>query len=485
MAISGAEDDPLISGVDSGLGDECFSDDGGHETDCTSVCDDDVGKDGLTNALDDKHSWLLKGLADALKDDGDWLCNEEEHLPEHYLEEEANLDPSSLRQRRYSPRTQEKLDWVKEHWEQYCKFVKRDPAEAYDALTIQSLKGFLSWVCDRRRGKNGRRRGIKRLSSLETFWKWYQLVYKCEAGKKIDEMIIRQAQDLLKLIADEKHLSRQKREKATMYVQDLVEYCCVLLATTEMLFLLGWLRIQLILFCQLAGYTGNRPEALLNLRYRHLQLTLVRDPGSEHPRLVIELTAEFTKGFLGMKDANTFPLPEVIYDPTHILSPHVLLLGMLFHIKAFQSPNIDCPENLYSLNVLPGLNEQRLPLREGLADKYVFCEAIQQGEVVRLALDLKNSYGKVKYRMKKGGEITGFFQIVKPYVLRNGAAKAYNKSRDAADVSEPLQNLILQHSRIDTFLKHYLDRNITADVLSIYRGLEPQKAIMDMLCSMS
>lgn len=56
---------------------------------------------------------------------------------------------------------------------------------------------------------------------------------------------------------------------------------------------------------------------------------------------------------------------------------------------------------------------------------------------------------------------------------------------DVADVSEPLQNLILQHSRIDTFLKHYLDRNITADVLSIYRGLEPQKAIMDMLCSMS
>ncbi|KAI1913309.1 hypothetical protein LOZ12_002725 [Ophidiomyces ophidiicola] len=394
MAISGAENDPLalISDVDSGLDDEYFSDDEGHETDYISVCDDDVDKDDLIN------------------NDDDWLCNEKEHSSEHYLEEKVNLNPSSL--------------------QQYCKFVKWNPAEAYDALTIQSLERF---------------------SQLG-------LVYKCEANKKIDEMIIRQAQDLLKLIADEKLLSRQKREKATMYVQDLVEYC------------------------RLAGYTGNRPEALLNLRYRHLQLTLVRDPGSEHPRLVIELTAEFTKGFLGMKDANTFPLPEVIYDPTLILSPHVLLLGMLFHIKAFQSPNIDCPENLYSLNVLPGLNEQRLPLREELANKYVFCEAIQQGEVVRLALDLKYSYGKLKYRMKKGGEITGFFQIVKPYVLRNGAAKAYNKS---PDVSEPLQNLILQHSRIDTLLKHYLDRNITADVLSIYRGLEPQKAIMDMLCSMS
>ncbi|EEH39099.2 hypothetical protein PAAG_01561 [Paracoccidioides lutzii Pb01] len=46
-----------------------------------------------------------------------------------------------------------------------------------------------------------------------------------------------------------------------------------------------------------------------------------------------------------------------------------------------------------------------------------------------------------------------------------------------ADVSDSLQNLMLQHARFDTFLKHYLNRNITADILSIYRGLEPQKGI--------
>jgi hypothetical protein len=35
-----------------------------------------------------------------------------------------------------------------------------------------------------------------------------------------------------------------------------------------------------------------------------------------------------------------------------------MLLGMLFHIKAFKDPGIDCPEKLYSLRVLQGLNEQ-------------------------------------------------------------------------------------------------------------------------------
>jgi hypothetical protein len=87
-----------------------------------------------------------------------------------------------------------------------------------------------------------------------------------------------------------------------MYVEDLAEYARVLLTTREMTFQLGWLRIQLILFCQLAGITGNRPEALVQLRYRHLKLTLIRDHNNPRPRLFIELTAEFTKGFLGMKD---------------------------------------------------------------------------------------------------------------------------------------------------------------------------------------
>lgn len=87
-----------------------------------------------------------------------------------------------------------------------------------------------------------------------------------------------------------------------MYVEDLAEFARVLLTTREMTFLLSWSRVQLILFCQLTGITGNRLEALLQLRYRHLKLTLIRDHDHSRPQLFIRLTAEFTKGFLGMKD---------------------------------------------------------------------------------------------------------------------------------------------------------------------------------------
>ena len=35
-------------------------------------------------------------------------------------------------------------------------------------------------------------------------------------------------------------------------------------------------------------------------------------------------------------DRNEFKIPEVIFDLTLVLSPHVCLLSMLFHIKGFE-----------------------------------------------------------------------------------------------------------------------------------------------------
>ena len=107
---------------------------------------------------------------------------------------------------------------------------------------------------------------------------------------------------MLAIVAKEKKLLLGRRPKATMYIEDVAEFARVLLSTTEMTFQCGWLRIQLLLFCQLAAITGSRPGALLNLRYRDLVLTLVRDPEGGHPRLFIYLTPEFTKTFLGEKE---------------------------------------------------------------------------------------------------------------------------------------------------------------------------------------
>ncbi|KAJ5454132.1 uncharacterized protein N7458_005088 [Penicillium daleae] len=70
-----------------------------------------------------------------------------------------------------------------------------------------------------------------------------------------------------------------------------------------MTFPCGWYRIQLLLFCQLAAITGNRPGALLKLCFRDLKLTLIRDSNGGRPRLFIYLRPEFTKAFLSEKES--------------------------------------------------------------------------------------------------------------------------------------------------------------------------------------
>lgn len=62
-------------------------------------------------------------------------------------------------------------------------------------------------------------------------------------------------------------------------------------------------RIALGLILQLAGNTGNRPGALLALRSRYIKLFLLPDPaGGEQPRVLMEITFQYTKGYLAEKD---------------------------------------------------------------------------------------------------------------------------------------------------------------------------------------
>ncbi|KAH1607259.1 hypothetical protein KXX21_005450 [Aspergillus fumigatus] len=346
-----------------------------------------------------------------------------------------------LRQKHYSLKTQSRLNDTRDYWDKFCYKGKHDPVEHFRWLsdskeTIQFLKAFFSWRC-------------------ETFWKWWHLVYKAEVGQGLSKDTTVKVLDVLAMVAKEKGLLPGRRPKATMYIEDVAEFARVLLSTTEMTFQCGWLQIQLLLFCQLAAITGSRPGALLDLRYRNLLLTLVRDPDGGRPRLFIYLTPEFTKTFLGEKEQNTFPIPEIVFDPTLVLSPHVFLLGMLFRIKAFKTFSKD------------GLVDEIL-------DQFVFCQAVREVDGIQITLEEQLMEGALRYRMKRGGKITGFEQVTKPYCLCYGAAKAFN---DSSDVTNELQNVMLQHASINTFVKHY-SVGIHIDAQAIVRGLPAQKQLI-------
>lgn len=138
-------------------------------------------------------------------------------------------------------------------------------------------------------------------------------------------------------------------------------------------------------------------------------------------------------------DRNEFKIPEIIFDPTLVLSPHVCLLSMLFHIKGFKristtGPVLDSPEKLYSLGVLDGLGQQELKLKDNLLDKFVFCQVEREPTGYRIALEKRMTASMVGSRMRRGGEITGFDQVTHPYNLRYAGAKAFNNSGEYPSV---------------------------------------------------
>ena len=75
--------------------------------------------------------------------------------------------------------------------------------------------------------------------------------------------------------------------------------------------------------------------------------------------------------------SNTFPIPEIIYDPSLVLSPHIILLGLILADGAFAAPNLTCAEQLSKLDIRPGYNQLPLLLLLEKADIPVFRKSIK------------------------------------------------------------------------------------------------------------
>jgi len=99
-------------------------------------------------------------------------------------------------------------------------------------------------------------------------------------------------------------LRKDKKKKPVLHGEDEFELLKTLYTSTETTFPHERYRVQLALVMQLAGITGNRPSALLAVRYQNIKVTLLKDPdGGEQPRMLIEIVFHHTKGYLGEKDA--------------------------------------------------------------------------------------------------------------------------------------------------------------------------------------
>jgi hypothetical protein len=88
-----------------------------------------------------------------------------------------------------------------------------------------------------------------------------------------------------------------------MTIDGLKEQIYTTLSISRKLFKLGELRIFAVLFLLLLALSGSRLAALLQLRFGDIQVVLARDTEGRLYRILIWFTLEFTKTYLGQKDA--------------------------------------------------------------------------------------------------------------------------------------------------------------------------------------
>ncbi|KAH8710290.1 hypothetical protein GQ44DRAFT_714462 [Phaeosphaeriaceae sp. PMI808] len=425
----------------------------------------------------------VDAFADKNDEDEAWLSPNEDHPPEHYLQQLETFDEQEYTKEDYADSSTRLLDRMEDQWNQCWTYLRKGHYRAYATVSVATLHTFFDWLLGQRRGKGGRkRRGTKLTSSLGTYWKVFRLVYERATGVKLDGKMNRSMHKVLRKLAKKHGLKKIGRDKACMYVEDLALVLQTNLVTTEKRYPHGRYRIQAQFYLQLGGFTANRPQALLGLCYRHIQVTLLRDPEGGPHQVLLEFTFEFTKEFLGIKDMNTFPLPEIMYDETLIFSPHVFLLGMLFCDQAFAAYNLTSPEELSRLDIAPDRNELPLRLNPELENVPVFRKAVRTPDGWAISPTEPLPYSTLLPWIRALGQITAFAQVTRPYSLRYAGGKAFNEN---GNVSEAMQNLMMGHASIATFLKHYLSRRITVDTQAVVRGIQPQAALMRAACTMS
>ncbi|KAK1975244.1 C2H2 finger domain-containing protein [Colletotrichum cereale] len=382
--------------------------------------------------------------------------------PEYWRRAVEDMNESEFECQDYSPSTTALLDNVEE---QYCEVLDRDPRQCYETLSVGILYNFFDW----------KRSGIKKKSSLGTYWKIFRLVFERAMGERIASKLGRSMRKVIGRLAKKHGLNDQAQANRIMTIDQLKQHIEETLSITRKMFKVGEVRLLAVLFVLLVTPAGACRKAIARLRFRDISVVLARDPEGRPHKLLIRFTPKFTKEYLSAKAQNTYLIPKTMFDPSLLLSLHVFLLGILFRHRAFRAPSLTSPDQLKKLDICPGELELPLPLQEDLNDTYIFRHAISTGTAYVLSPNKPISEVMMGAWFKRIGELLGLEYSTILYSLRYNAANRFNQS---ANVSEALQNLVLGHASSEPFRHHYLGREIGADLWGILCGQNLQQALI-------
>ncbi|KAJ5504597.1 hypothetical protein N7463_007471 [Penicillium fimorum] len=380
---------------------------------------------------------------------------------------------------------------LKERWAWFCQMkameLSTDPKweDAEDALREASpneMHRFLNWCLKLEYSPNGRRqKGYTKASALEADWKYFRIYYtrvtKNEMSKEMGEAV----RTGMRYLVDKRGLDKQPRANVPVYIEDMIPFNETILQTREKRFHLGFQRIILCLYNTLGLFTINRKQAMLDLQFKHLQISLQQDPHGGPPKPMIELEPQFVKSVLGMSKLNTFALPEIVYGVSLVFSPHVLLFIILFYVHAFEAPHLTSMEDLRRLLVEGDRQEMPLPLKKEMDNYYVFPKVEVICGQPRILWETSMNGSTLDAQLRTSSEIHGFLNHFFSHQFRYGGGDLLDKS---GFVSEAQRNVIMAHATSRTFIKHYRPRRHTG-LQEIMCGLNPDEEFSKAVTRMS
>lgn len=127
-----------------------------------------------------------------------------------------------------------------------------------------------------------------------------------------------------------------------------------------------------------------------------------------------------------------FVLPEIIFDPSLILSPHVFLLGLIFADKAFAATNLTSSTMLSKLDIPLGCQQLQLHFKPSMLDVPVFRKTIKTGFGYEISPSEPLTYACLLAWMKIVGLILGLLEPTRPYCLRYNAGNEFNQSSECS-----------------------------------------------------
>ncbi|OJD25382.1 hypothetical protein ACJ73_03243 [Blastomyces percursus] len=420
--------------------------DRGYETELTepdldAPCDRRKGKRRRRRLRYQPNTPAPKGAAASATDDSDDNTDPEDDTDDEILSEDEDDD--------YALGTRNNIARLEDHWQRYCKKKAkpsadpkwRNPVDAFRSAGRRNLYLFLNWGFKLKFGKGGRRlKRTNKSSSLDGDWKNFLRYYEGATGTKLDGRLMR----LMWKVSPTPHRARRSTrliavEEPSAAGQETQEKD----KDPEKRFWLGLQRIQICLYNLLGLFTLNRKSAILALRFKGMRVSLQRDPSGGPHLPTVELSCEFTKKHLGLTQTNTFTLPEIIYEPSLILSPHTFLFGILFFFETFKMDN-----------------------------HYVFYRVVKEdGEIRIFPEEMMDPSSSVRTM----AEIAGFLHSWFNHRCRYGGGLILNKSGLVGDAE---QNLVLKHGSIRTFLEHYIPRNVCLNMQALISGLDPNSPLI-------